>query len=79
MAELRRIAKRTVIIEIMDPSQEGWWGRLRRRYYDFVTKEPTGNFLGLRAFDDLMSSENRVERFNVRTIRGVYQFAIFTN
>lgn len=76
LAELRRVARRVVIVEVMDPTYESWWGRLRHRYYTDWLHDAGHNFLSSDEFNSLTDLPEHLDRFDVRTMRGVYQFAV---
>jgi ubiquinone/menaquinone biosynthesis C-methylase UbiE len=79
LSELKRVSKKSVVIEVMDPKFESPWGRLRHRYYMEFLKDAGGNFLSRSEFADLMRRYDPVNSYEISTFRGVYQFAIMEN
>jgi ubiquinone/menaquinone biosynthesis C-methylase UbiE len=78
LRELKRVSKKALIVEVMDPKFEGGqWPRLRHSYYINFLKDAGGNFLSGDEFNSLIEEFSPRSRYDVRTIRGVYQFAIF--
>ena len=79
ISETRRVGRRALIVEVLDPKYEGRWGRLRHRYYlDFLHDAGT-HFLSRQEFHHLTDFPDRRELFEMRTVRGIYQFALFHN
>lgn len=80
--EMNRISKKVIVIEVLDPFYEGRWGRYRHKYvYDKLLKEVEAgdNFLSKEAFEEFCKLGNCVEKFDMPTIRAVYQFCVFSN
>jgi hypothetical protein len=75
--EVVRVGKRSLIVEIMDPKDEGMWGRLRHQYWVRWLHDVGEHFLSREAFADLTKLPERTEAFEMATVRGVYQFALF--
>jgi ubiquinone/menaquinone biosynthesis C-methylase UbiE len=75
--ELIRVSKTAIVVEVMDPAMESPWGRFRHRYYMDFLKDAGEHFLSRREFAELTDDPTRVTLNEMRTIRGVYQFAIF--
>ena len=75
--ETCRISKRALIIEVMNPAFESRWGRIRHRYYLDFLHDSAVHFYSSSEFEEVTASTNRIERFDIRTVRGVYQFAVF--
>ena len=78
LRELKRVSKKAIVVEVMDPAYEGGgWARLRHRYYIDFLKDAGGNFLSKAEFADLIKEVGAAETYDVPTLRGIYQFAIF--
>jgi ubiquinone/menaquinone biosynthesis C-methylase UbiE len=77
--EMLRVSKRVLIIEIMDPQYESLWGRFRHQYYMRYLHDAGRNFLSPLEFTTLMDIPETKKKFNLETIRGVYQFALLGN
>jgi SAM-dependent methyltransferase len=75
--EAIRVARRAIIIEVMDPAFESRWGRLRHRYYLEFLHDSAVHFYSRAEFDAVTLRKDPTQRFDMRTIRGVYQFAVF--
>lgn len=75
--EMRRVARRSIIVEVLDPQYESLWGRVRHRYYMDFLKDGGLHFLSRDAFEKLTRSPDRSDMFEMATIRGIYQFAVF--
>lgn len=77
--ECARIAKKAVIIEVMDPAFESCWGRLRHRYYVDFLHDAFVHFYSQQEFEAAINdSVTCVKRFDIKTFRGIYQFAVVT-
>ena len=77
ISEIRRVGKRCVIVEVMDPQFENHWGRLRHQYFMRFLKDAGGNFLSREEFEALTKQKNINEKFELQTVRGVYQFCCY--
>lgn len=77
--EIVRVSKRALVVEIMDPKFESLWGRVRHQYYVKFLRDAGQNFLSREEFADLTNLVQRHESFDMPTIRGIYQFAVFHN
>lgn len=80
--EMNRVSKKVIIVEVMNPKDEGNWGRFRHRWvYDKLLKEVEAgdNFLSREAFNEISQLNNGSILPEMRTIRSVYQFCIFKN
>jgi ubiquinone/menaquinone biosynthesis C-methylase UbiE len=75
-SELLRVARKCLIVEIMDPKDEGCWGRLRHRYYMRFLHDAGRHFLSREQFAAVIGIPEKLESFEMKTIRGVYQFAL---
>jgi ubiquinone/menaquinone biosynthesis C-methylase UbiE len=75
--EVVRVGKRALIVEIMDPKYESRWGRIRHRYWTGWLHDAGSHFLSREAFADLTKMPEKTEAFDMATVRGVYQFALF--
>lgn len=76
LSEASRVSRRTVVVEIMDPSFESLWGRIRHHYYIDFLKDAGNHFLSRGEFEALTREFRVGDAFEVQTIRGVYMFAI---
>lgn len=77
ISELKRVSKKAIVIDILDPKFEGRWGQLRHRYYMKFLKDAGGNFLSRDEFQGLANEFNPSHMYEIATFRAVYQFAIF--
>lgn len=77
--EMMRISKKVVIVEILDPKHESPWGRLRHIYFMKFLGDAGEHFLSREEFDAVTNDKRRTSKFEMKTIRGVYQFAILKN
>jgi len=75
VGEASRIAKRAVIIEVMDPDLESPFGRIRHKYYLNYLHDAAVHFYSTDEFKDAVDMPGSVH-FGMPTIRGVYNFAI---
>ena len=75
--EILRVGKRVIIVEILDPKQDGRRLKIRDRYYKHFLKDVGGNFLSREEFETFTNLGNRTQHFEVVTLRGVYQIATF--
>ena len=76
LTEMCRVAKRVLIVEIMDPAYESRWGRLRHRYYLRFLHDAGSRFLSREEFHRLTARYNCKDTFEMPTVRGVYMFSI---
>lgn len=76
IGELCRVGRRALVVEVMDPVFEGFWGRLRHRYYIDFLKDAGGHFLSREEFSRLVHPFGPKATYEMSTFRGVYQFAI---
>lgn len=76
MQEMIRISKTVLIVEILDPKFESLWGKIRHKYYLKFLHDAGENFLSRKEFDAVTANTNRIDKFELKTIRGIYQFAI---
>ncbi|MBI2578932.1 MAG: class I SAM-dependent methyltransferase [Candidatus Aenigmarchaeota archaeon] len=77
--EVIRVGKISCIIEIMDPQFESTWGRVRHRYYLKFLRDAGRHFLSRNEFAALTGTTEKANLFEMNTIRGIYQFAVFRN
>lgn len=77
ISETRRVGRRSLIVEVLDPNYEGSWGRLRHRYYLNFLHDAGTHFLSREEFRRLTDFPDRHDIFEMCTVRGVYQFALF--
>jgi ubiquinone/menaquinone biosynthesis C-methylase UbiE len=75
--EVIRVGKKVLVIEIMNPQNEGNWGRIRHKYYTKFLHDAGEHLLNKEAFNKLMPSVIHYEYFEMKTIRGIYMFSIF--
>lgn len=75
LSEVKRVGKKSVIVEVMDPKKEGSWARLRHKYYIDFLKDAGGHFLSIQEFAGF--TNDATKRYNIPTIRGVYQVAVY--
>ena len=78
VGETVRVGKRALIVEVMNPAYEGWFGRRRHWYYTKWLHDAGEFFLSREAFNAVTNLPERVDMFEMSTIRGVYQFALFS-
>jgi ubiquinone/menaquinone biosynthesis C-methylase UbiE len=76
--EVVRVGRRALVVEIMDPKYESAWGRLRHLYWTKVLHDAGEHFLSRQEFRELTRLPERSEVFEMATVRGVYQFALFS-
>ncbi len=79
LREVRRVGKRALVVEVLDPKYENAWGRLRHRYYLRFLHDAGIHFLSREEFDIVTAGDDRDEKFEMPTVRGIYQFAVFGN
>ncbi|MCK0138919.1 class I SAM-dependent methyltransferase [Aliiroseovarius sp. F47248L] len=79
VAETVRIAKRALIVEVMNPEFEGKWGRLRHNYYVHFLQDAYVHFLSKPEFDELIKPYRCQYRFDCHTFRGVYFMAVLSS
>lgn len=79
ITECARIARKAVVIEVLDPAYENSWGRLRHKYYLNFLHDAYVHFYSASEFNELVTESFACDqRFDLRTFRGVYQFAVLT-
>lgn len=74
----RRVAKKIIICEIMDPNKESVWGKIRHKYYMEFLKDEGKNFYAQDDFENVLKDAFTGSMINFEylpTIRGVYMFA----
>ena len=79
---MKRVAKKILIVEIQDPMEENFFGRLRHQYYlKFLKDEATG-FFSKDSFEKLLNNNfepDTVKFEYLPTIRGVYMMGEIEN
>lgn len=75
--ETLRVARKALVMDILDPKYESPWGRLRHQYYMRVLHDAGEHFLSREAFEALTDRPGLTNRFEMQTVRGIYQVALF--
>ncbi|MEV0614130.1 class I SAM-dependent methyltransferase [Nonomuraea sp. NPDC050404] len=75
--ETVRVARRAMVVEVMNPQYESKWGRLRHQYYLRFLKDAGVKFYSRSEFFDLTDLPSRRSFYERRTVKGVYMFALF--
>ncbi len=75
--EAVRVARRALVVEVMDPECESSWGRVRHLYYLRFLKDAGIKFYSRSEFSDLTDIPSRRALYERRTVKGVYMFALF--
>jgi len=81
LANMRRVARRIVIVEVEDPSRGAWWERLRHRYYLDWLKDEGRHFYNRSDFEKVLQSHFAKDRLRFEylpTLRGTYMMAEIT-
>lgn len=79
LSNMRRIAKRIIIIEVEDPTDGSRWERLRHRYYIDWLKDEGKHFYKRVDFENIINkyyNKDIIEYKYLPTIRGNYMMAI---
>ncbi len=79
IAETVRVAKKALIVEVMNPEFEGRWGRLRHNYYVHFLHDAFVHFLSKSEFEALIEPYTCQYRFDCHTFRGVYFMAVLSS
>lgn len=77
ISESIRIGKIAIIIDVLNPKYENKWGRLRHKYYTNFLHDVGQFLLNRKQFQSLTEKPERTDLFEMKTIRGIYMFAIF--
>jgi ubiquinone/menaquinone biosynthesis C-methylase UbiE len=77
LAEVQRVGRRALVIEVLDPKYDGRYWKLRDRYYRKFLKDVGGHLLSREEFKALTVSDSRMKIFEMETLRGIYQLACF--
>lgn len=79
LSNVRKVAKKIIVVEIQDPAKEGLWGRLRHSYYMKFLKDEGECFYNRTDFETVIEehfSSDTIKYDYLETIRGVYMAAI---
>lgn len=79
LSNVRKVAKKIIVVEIQDPAREGLWGRLRHSYYMKFLKDEGESFYDRTDFETVIEqhfSSDSIKYDYLETIRGVYMAAI---
>lgn len=79
LTNLRKVAKKIIVVEVQDPASEGFWGKLRHSYYMHFLKDVGQHFYDRHDFETVITqhfSNDKAEFEYHPTFRGVYMTAV---
>jgi hypothetical protein len=78
ISELRRVGRRSTIVEVLDPQYErGLWPKVKDHWYRHFLHDAGDNFLSEKEFDALTNYPDRSQISVLQTAKGIYQTCSF--